>query len=255
MRLTSKSLGPIVVVILFGGILFTTLMGWWQTESVKEPVKYTTGELAGEYNPADIRGSYTFGDINRLFNIPLEDLRVAFGLPSDADVAAFQAKSLEEMYSGLEQEIGTGSLRLFVALYNHLPYNLVEDALPAPAVDLLIARGGLTEEQLVYLESHTVSLDAAAVQEVAATPAAIATPETPAAATEEHVPEAGLVAGKTTFQDLLDWGVSQEKIEEIIGGPLPVARGMLVKDYCTQNGLSFSTIKTALQAAVDAAQP
>jgi len=97
MRLTSKSLGPIVVVILFGGILFTTLMGWWQTESVKEPVKYTTGELAGEYNPADIRGSYTFGDINRLFNIPLEDLRVAFGLPSDADVAAFQAKSLEEM--------------------------------------------------------------------------------------------------------------------------------------------------------------
>ncbi len=68
-------------------------------------------------------------------------------------------------------------------------------------------------------------LDAAAVQEVAATPAAIATPETPAAATEEHVSEAGLVAGKTTFQDLLDWGVSQEKIEEIIGGPLPVACG------------------------------
>ena len=122
MRLTSKSLGPIVVFILFGGILFTTLMGWWQTESVKEPVKYTTGELAGEYNPADIRGSYTFGDINRLFNIPLEDLRVAFGLPSDADVAALQAKSLEEMYSGLEQEIGTGSLRLFVAQvsYTHL---------------------------------------------------------------------------------------------------------------------------------------
>ncbi len=92
----------------------------------------------GNTTPADIRGSYTFGDINRLFNIPLEDLRVAFGLPSDADVAAFRAKSLGGNVQRSGAASGTGSLALCGA-HNHLPYDLVEDALPAPAVDLLIA--------------------------------------------------------------------------------------------------------------------
>jgi len=49
---------------------------------------------------------------------------------------------------------------------------------------------------------------------------------------------------------LLDWGVSQAAIEEIIGGPLPDP-AMKVKDYATAQGLDFETLKLALQAAVD----
>jgi hypothetical protein len=32
---------------------------------------------------------------------------------------------------------------------------------------------------------------------------------------------------------------------------MPAAPGMKVKDYCTEKGLSFETVKTALQAEVD----
>ncbi len=70
MNLTSKPLAAIIFVILFGGIAFTTAMGWWQTISSKEAATYTEGEFAGQSNPADIRGSYTFGDVEKNFGIP-----------------------------------------------------------------------------------------------------------------------------------------------------------------------------------------
>jgi hypothetical protein len=66
----------------------------------------------------------------------------------------------------------------------------------------------------------------------------------------EHAPEVGKVGGKTTLQNLLDWGISQETLEGILGSPLPPAQ-TLIKDYCTQKGLTFSDIKTQLQAEVD----
>ncbi len=62
--------------------------------------------------------------------------------------------------------------------------------------------------------------------------------------------DAMLVAGKTAFADLLDWGVPVEQIEAIIGGEIPT-RLMLVYDYCAENGRSFGGIKAALQAEVD----
>ena len=63
MRLTSKPLAALVIAIMLGGILFSSALGWWETESSKEAVVYTEGQFAGQANPADIRGSYTFGDV------------------------------------------------------------------------------------------------------------------------------------------------------------------------------------------------
>ncbi|RPI86669.1 MAG: hypothetical protein EHM41_07700 [Chloroflexi bacterium] len=60
-----------------------------------------------------------------------------------------------------------------------------------------------------------------------------------------------MVKGKTTFADLLEWGVSEDALEEVLGFPLPAAPGMLVRDFCSENGLSFETIKIDLQALVD----
>ncbi|MGB8983706.1 MAG: hypothetical protein WCC12_17690, partial [Anaerolineales bacterium] len=64
MTLTSKPLAFILFIIMFGGIAVSSALGWWQTESTKVPAAYTEGEFAGQANPADIRGSYTFGDIS-----------------------------------------------------------------------------------------------------------------------------------------------------------------------------------------------
>jgi len=104
------------------GYFFRLPWGNGRRKSTKEPLKFTEGEFAGEYNPADIRGSYTFGDVSRLFGVSLEDLAIAFRV-SEPDVAAVSLKTLEEKFVDLGVDLGTSSVRLFVALYNGLPLN------------------------------------------------------------------------------------------------------------------------------------
>lgn len=258
MRLKSKPLAAILFVILFGSIAFTTAMNWWQTESTKVPAKFTEGEAAGEYNPADIRGSYTFQNIQDAFSVPVEDLAAAFAIPASSDPGAFAVKELEALYTAQAaagQEIGTASVRYFVALYTQLPYEFTEEVfLPESAVAILQNLGVLTAEQQAYLDTHTVSLTAApdAATPVPSTEAASTAVATGTVHTDSA--DSTTIKGKTTFQELLDWGVAQTVIEGIIGKPMP-AGGIKVKDYCTAQNLDFETIKLALQAEVDKVKP
>jgi hypothetical protein len=243
MTLTSKPLAAIVVVILFGGIFFSSAMGWWQTTATKEAAKITSGEFAGQANPADIRGSYTFGDVEKNFAIPATVMAEAFGV-KDSDLAAFSVKSLEGMYTGSAQEIGTASVRMFVAFYKGMPYDLSTDTyLPESAATILRARN-LTSEQAAYLAKHTVpNLGAApAPSAPQTTPKA----ETPATSSADHT-----IKGATTFADVLGWGVSQATIEKVLGTSMPAVQVTKIKDYCTEKGLNFETIRPALQAEVD----
>jgi len=277
MTLTSKPLAALVVAILFGGILFSTAMGWWQTESTKEAAVYTSGEFAGQADPADIRGSYTFGDVEKNFGIPPAILVQAFNAQTD-DPAAFQVKSLEEMYASSPEEVGTASVRLFVAFYLGLPFDLSTDIyLPESAATMLSGRS-LTPEQAAYLAAHTVpnptgetapaettvqptqsaatqstlqSTSAGAVQVTLSVTPYVTPQGTPQADSTHEASTATLVKGKTTFAELLEWGVSQEAIEKVLGMPMPDAPGMTVKDFCTANSLSFETVKPALQVEVD----
>ena len=252
MNLTSKPLAAIIFVVIFGGIAFTTAMGWWITESTKQAATYTEGEFAGQSNPADIRGSYTFGDVEKNFGVPPAILAQAFLIESN-DPATFAVKGLEEIYAASEFEIGTASVRLFVAFYNGLPIDLTADTyLPEEAAALLKERN-LTPEQLTYLKAHTVPNPAApTAPEADSAPAAESTPV--AESTQSVAPSEAsienLVKGKTTFQEVLDWGVNQEIIEQIIGAPMPSPLTK-VKDYCAEQTLDFETVKLALQAEVD----
>jgi hypothetical protein len=244
MKLTSKTLAGLILLILFGGIAFSNATGWWQTESSKSPATFTDGEFAGQPNPADIRGSYTFGDISRSFDVPVQILGQAFGIPAEADAATYAIKDLETLYADQQFEIGTASIRLFVAFYTGLPYDLIDDTyLPATAVVILKARGTLSQEQLSYVEAHSLDLGSAP-------------PVTTAATAEIHtdITTERIIKGKTAFQELLDWSLSPETIEQVIGGRLPNPL-IKIKDYCTEKGLDFEEIKTALQTEVDKLQP
>ena len=257
MNLTSKPLAAIIFLILFGGIMFTTATGWWKTESTKQPATFTEGEFAGVANPADIRGSYTFGDIEKAFDIPSSVLVQAFAIET-SDPAAFAVKSLEEIYAASEFEIGTASVRLFVAFYKGLPMDLTTDMYLPENAAILLKERTLTPEQLTYLDAHTVSNPAAesAAPEVAPVQVTESGPEadtTPSPAMSETSTER-LVKGKTTLREVLDWGVSQEIIEQIIGAPMPNPL-MKVKDFCTEKGLDFEVIKPALQTEVDKVKP
>ncbi len=279
--LKSKHLAVIVPVVFAAGIGLTMAFNLWKTETTKVPAAYTSGEFAGRANPADIRGSYTFADIAAAFPVPVEALARAFGVVENA--AAFQVKSLEGAFAGLPEgvEIGTDSVRLFVARYAGLPFEPEEStALPAEAVGILTGRPGLGAELAADLQARSVGGEPATTEAVAATatpaPAAPA-PATPrarrrqpapaapatgtgaagAAATEDHAAattEDRAIKGKTTFKELLDWGVSDADIKAVFGGEMG-ATGVAVRDYCTEKGIEFSTVKTTLQALVDAAAP
>ncbi len=252
MKLNSYTLAALVLVLLFGGIGFTDAMNWWHTETTKVPAAYTEGEAAGQYNPADIRGSYTFGDVSDLFGVPLSDLQAAFRIPADQNPAAFQVKSLEGISEGLSVEVGTASVRMFVAFYKGLPFDLAaseETYLFPEAAPILKAQNQMKPEQAAYLESHLVLEDANTGAPAAATTSQPADHAATPAPTV-HVITDKTVTGQTTFQNLLDWGVTQVAIESILGDQMPAPQ-MLVRDYITGKGLQFSTYKTQFQAEVD----
>jgi hypothetical protein len=248
MTLNSKTLAVLLVVIMISGIFGSSALGWWQTTSSKLPASYAEGEFAGQANPADIRGSYTFGDVANSFAITPQILAQAFGVQS-ASPAAFQVKELESIYADSVQEIGTASVRLFVALYSGLPYDLSTASttyLPQSATDLLLAKGSLSAAQMDFLNTHTVASGSPLPQMSTAAPDAAPQVETtPTAAA------AGLVIkGKTTFGELISAGMQQALIEQLIGGPLP-SSAMTLKDYATSKALDFETLKSAIQAEMD----
>ena len=252
MTLTSKPLAVIVILILFGGILFSTAMGWCQTESGKVVATFEDGEFAGQSNPADIRGSYTFGDVEKNFAVPAAVLAQAFSV-QDENAAAFTIKNLETLYANSETEIGTSSVRLFVAFYTGLPFDLTSEIyLPEQAAQALADRE-LSPERRSYLESHLVPGSNTAAPSAKTTPSP-AVEATPASATTKEVEASErTVKGKTTFSEILDWGVSQEAVEIILGVPVSNLNST-IKDFCSANGLDFETIKPALQQEVDKLQ-
>lgn len=53
---------------------------------------------------------------------------------------------------------------------------------------------------------------------------------------------------------MLDWGVSQDVIEGILGIPMPNPLTK-VKDYCLEQGLNFEAIRPVIQAEIDKVTP
>ena len=83
----------------------------------------------------------------------------AFGLANDIDPSLFKCKNLETLYADMEKEIGTGSVRRFVALYKGLPYKSSEETyLPDRAVEILKDKSQLSKEHIEYIDSHSVNI-------------------------------------------------------------------------------------------------
>lgn len=146
----------ITMAVFIIGIGITSVLGLWKTETTKVPVKFKEQQLSDQYNPADIRGSYTFADISRLFQIPQDDLFTAFGVDA-AKTPDFKCKDLESIYAGAAYEIGTSSVRMFTAYYLGLPYDPTEETyLPETAAKILQEKGNMSDSQGEYLEKHIV---------------------------------------------------------------------------------------------------
>ena len=243
MRLNGKYVGIIFAVLLFGGIGVANASGLWITESSKEPAFIKEGDFAGMADPGDIRGSYSFGDVEAAFDVPAAIIAEAFGIETDrpADVLC---KDLEAIYPAGDDglEIGTGSVRQFVALYTGLPYD-GDDGFPSTAVRLLRQEGLWTDALSAEFEGRIVQIESTGFQG-SGQPA----PGSGEAA-EDHE-ETISVKGKTTAAEVIEWGISQEEIEEILG--LSIGNvNLTIRDICSNNDVSFSEKKELLNARLD----
>lgn len=251
MKLRSAHIAVITVVFVFGGIFISMMLGVWRTESSKVPAAYTEGEFAGEYNPADIRGSYTFEDIEKAFGVPVEALAAAFGFEAQDNPGAIQAKIFEEIFGEIDgKEIGTDSVRLFTALYAGLPYTAEEStALPFRAVELLVREGRIdagTADEIRRKHGVEPGLD---MMGPGTADTSVKTADT-AADDPEEADEDTAIKGKTTFRELMDWGLSEEEIEEVIGMPMGPAN-QAVRDFFIEQGIDFGSYKEELQRRLD----
>ncbi len=222
MRINPIVYGILVLFVFFGTILGFQAAGAWSISG-----KVTSSGDAVQPSSADvnsIKGWMTLDQITTTYNVPLAELLEQFELPADTPPTT-AIKDLEsEMFS-------VTNLRTWLqARENTSPGTSVEST---PAT---------------FDSSDTNAGVAAATPEPTSALPALA--ETATQAPTEHVAPDKTVTGKTTFQELLDWGVSKEAIQKVIGNGLPDP-ATAVKDYITGKGMEFPTIKTALQAEVD----
>lgn len=238
MRLKNRHIGVLIIIIIVGGIYIAKGFGLWSTESDKIPVKLSEGVGAGTYDPFDIKGSYSFGEISTLFEIDIKLLAEAFQLGDSDDAKELKSKDLESLYGNLEgdMEIGNESVQVFVAIMKELDISEADAILPVSAVQVLLEENpNRLEEILVYLESHQIeAYVSGAIPDV-----------------ETQPDSEGLkVNGNTTFSQVLGFGISKKEIESIIDAKMP-PENQSVKSYCTENGLSFSIVKEALNALIN----
>lgn len=237
MKIKAKTAGITFLVLMVGGIILSMITGYWATEGSRVPAKYSEGAFAGENNPADIRGSYAMADIAKAFDIPVDTLAAAFGLSGESNPRDIQVKTFEALYGIIDgKEIGTDSMRYFVALYKGLPFMAEEDtALPRPAISILRKEGAMSADELVLAEGSAVSLESRHTS----------------SAIEDH-DDSTLreIKGKTMFSELYDWGVTKEELESITGVPVG-KRTETVREYIMNKGIEFSTVKGPIQELLD----
>lgn len=236
MKINQILLSIVISIIIFGTIFTTKALGLWQTTNIKIPATYQSGEFKGQYDPSDIRGSYTFGEISELYHIPLDDLGNAFAIQSN--FSSFQCKDLEGIYvlaKAVGKEVGTDSVSIFVALYKGLPITLTETTyLPNTAESILLKTGKMTDEQKTFVASHLTEPEKAS---------SVTQSET----STENPP---FIKGKTTFKEVLAIGVKKEAMEAVLGTSIENTSAV-IKDFCTANGLEFSDVKAKIQTLID----
>lgn len=229
MRIKTIYMPFIIIGILVLGILISNSLGYWQTTSSKIPKVISKGDFVGQYNPADIRGSYTFADIESAFKIPVEVLAEAFGIENDHP-EDMQVKELENIYGILEGdlEIGTSSIRYFVALYMRLPYDVSAEIpyLTEKAVQIL------TEKQCILSDSKILVI-----------PETLLEGDVNNIASNEIKDDTlFVISGQTTIKDIIEQGVLIENLEKLLGTTIK-NKNLSLRSICEVQGVSFSHIK------------
>jgi hypothetical protein len=272
------------VLVIFGGIGLAKGLGWWKTTGGGgAPAVIRQGTFAGVYDPADIRGSTSFGTIETYFRIPAALIAEAFGIQA-SDPGVVTAKYADTVYgevpglNGGILDIGTDAVKLFVARMTGLPF-VPEEAtgLPESAIDMILTLGaGMSDEQRQELIGKAAASRTMVFSEALAEDHTLAGPVSAESGTTSTFGTAsgtgtgtgignatgtgsatggtGGVAvsgtgfvfqGKTSFADVMAAGLTQAQIESVLGLPMG-PKIQSVKDFCESKGLKYSTVRAGL---------
>lgn len=239
MKIKSIHILLAIIIIIGGGILLASELDLYNTTRTKSPRK--TAE--GFYDIYDIRGSHTLEEIEKYYQLPASSVIEAFGLRADTNPNFFQLKDMKEIFEPVELEeeeyiIETDTVKVFASLYLKIPYVSDETFyLPGKTVNYLIENDKLTGEEKEYWQGHTFKLEYLDSKYFTAS-------EFSKIVVEEA--EGFKVTGKTTVQELLNGGITEEKFEEVSGFKVPEDKSVLVRDFVIDKGLEFGEIKDKL---------
>ena len=225
MRINPFVYGFLVLAVFMGVILGFQAVGFWSVSG-----KVTNSGEAIQPSATDvntIKGWMTLEQITSTYNVPMDELLIQFELP--ADTPASSAINI------LETDVfSVTNLRIWL---QSRATQGQSGSTPAAPAEPTSAPASEPAAQPAKTEPSSSPAPAASASDVTPTPTA-------------HVVPAKTVTGQTTFQELLDWGVSKEAIQAVIHADLP-SPSTLVKDFAASKGLDFPTVKSALQAEVD----
>jgi len=236
MKIKSIHILLAIIIIIGGGILLASELDLYNTDRVKSPRK--TAE--GLYDVTDIRGSHTLEEIEKYYQLPASSAIEAFGLRPDTNPTLFQLKDMKEIFKPVELEgeeyiVETDTVKVFASLYLKIPYVSDETFyLPEKTVNYLIENDKLTGEEKEYWQGHTFKLEYLDSKYLTAS-------EFSKIVVEEA--EGLMVTGRTTIQELLDSGITEEKFEEVIGFKVPDNKSASVRDFIIDKGLEFGEVK------------
>jgi hypothetical protein len=223
----------------------------------KEALRFKDGPFAGQAIPADIKGSYTLTDTAFIYQVPLDVLGEAFMIPPQY-IDQVRHVDLKQIYRNLalvDKELGNGSVIMFVSLYKGMPYEPHEPTYQLEmGAQILKQSGKLSPEQEKYLDEHTVLLseigqvyfdflDPSTGQDPNAKP--------PLASEDPSMIGVLRIDAQTTFQDVLDVGISQRILLEIVGAEKIEDLNQSIRSYCVLKGLQFSAVKDRLNQLLD----
>jgi hypothetical protein len=218
MKINPFVYGLLVTAVFFGTIGGFQLAGIWSTSGKVNGAGQAIQPDAGDVN--SIKGWMTLEQVMTTFNVPLEELQAAFSLPTDVDP--------QTAIKDLESETFT-----VTTLKAWLETRSSSGNSPTPT-------------------GTPMSQDVPPISKIqpTATPKVEGSAPTPEGTATVHNPEPGTITGKTTYQELIDWGLPTDAIEKIIGGKV-TDMGLIIKDDVVARGLEFAAIKTALQDALN----
>ena len=236
MKIKSIHILLAIIIVIGGGILLASELDLYNTTRVKTPRKTAEGIA----DVIDMRGSHSLEEIEKYYKLPASSVIEAFGLRPDTDPNFFQLKDMKEIFTPVELEEGeyiveTDTVKVFTSLYLKIPYVSDETFyLPEKTVNYLIENDKLTGEEKEYWQGHAFKLEYLDSKYLTASEFS-----------KIVVEEAGgfKVTGRTTIQELLDYGVTEEKFEEVTGFKIPDKKLVSFRDFVIDKGLEFGEVK------------